>query len=340
MSEKVHIVELELLRKRIYENEIINWLFAKLGKYLRNKEIFHLALRFIFNKNITKMPDDDPIFITSESKIADEQLEVDLKFHNIHLQKIPIFLNEQFNKALTLFNIQKKNVLEDKHIKITENCKEGIIIYGNRQYQDISNLAKKNPDKVNYALALNIRYTYLTLTTNGLARDFKGMGYKTNQSTEGFASAFNRYFDNYCSAFPDLESVFGSRGSFFDTKTWSTDIVYINPPFDEVLMSLSMQRIYQYLRENPESKIKFIFTLPNWPNWDSLEQLKKSEWTIDSKVFLKSERELPFIDYMNDCIIIYPCDIAEVYLQGGKRDVSGEKDVSGDELQMFKELKL
>jgi len=43
------------------------------------------------------------------------------------------------------------------------------------------------------------------------------MGYIKTDGFEIFASAFNHYFDFFHSAFPDLETPFGSLGSFFST---------------------------------------------------------------------------------------------------------------------------
>ena len=52
---------------------------------------------------------------------------------------------------------------------------------------------------------------------------------------ECFASPFNCYFSQYCSAFPDIDCYFGSRGSFFDFKPKSGSF-QANPPFSEEVM--------------------------------------------------------------------------------------------------------
>lgn len=317
------IVERELLRKRLYEDNILGWLVKQLPG-LRFKEVYHLLLRYIFNKNITKLPTDDPVFIVTRSPIAEDQLRKDFIYNNkqsynntqsyntrdkitADCNVIIEELEKRFNKCATQMN--DKNIRTDRNVSLTD---KGKIMYGTWLYTDISGLAKKNPEHIGYALALNIRYTYLKLLNHGLARTFDDMGYKPSDATEGFASAFNHYFDRFCSAFPDLERPFGSRGSFFDNNEWETYEVFVNPPFDESLMTCAMNRIYDYLK-TAKTKHRFIFTLPNWDNYPELEALKVSPWTVSSRVYKKGE--LAFIDYMNNKNIIYPCDIAEPVLE-------------------------
>ena len=301
------LVERELLRKRLYEQNIIQWLITKLPQ-LRYREVCHLALRYIFNKNITKSPKDDPVFITTKSPIAEIQLEKDFLYRNIQIDSKDIINGLEKRLFDSASQINDKNIRPDRKIHVSD----GKIIYGTWKYTDISDLAQKYPSLTNYALALNIRYTYLKLLNHGLARTFDDMGYKSQTSTEGFASAFNHYFDNFCSAFPDLERPFGSQGSFFDNIKWKTKEIFINPPFDESLMTCAMEKIYNYLEKEDEYH-KFIFTLPNWDNYPELEALKKSKWT--TTVIVHKKGELPFIDYMNKKNIIYPCDIAEIILE-------------------------
>eukprot|EP00116_Pleurobrachia_bachei_P004422 sb/3464684/ len=56
---------------------------------------------------------------------------------------------------------------------------------------------------------------------------------------ECFASPLNCYFSQYCSAFPDIDCYFGSRGSFFEFKPKSGSF-QANPPFsEEVMMAMA-----------------------------------------------------------------------------------------------------
>ena len=301
------IVNRELSRQRLYKQNIIEWLCRELPQ-LKYIEVCHLVLRYIFNKNITRKQTDDPVFIVTRSPLAESQLRKDFNYSKIKLDSDKI-INELEKRISRCANYMVVSThFKDGNISV-EN---GSIYYNKKVYSDISGLATKFPTFANYALALNIRYSYLHLLNHGLARQFEIMGFKPQESTEGFASAFNHYFDRFCSAFPDLEKPFGSMGSFFDTTNWETDVVYVNPPFDETLMNTAMERIYKYLQEDNTHR-KFIFTLPNWDNWPELEALKTSQWTTSLTIYKKGE--LPFIDYMNNKKIIYPCDIAEIVLE-------------------------
>jgi hypothetical protein len=312
------IIERELLRKKLYEEHILKWLVLVFPSFTY-KEVCHLALRYIFNKNITKKEGDDPVFITTRSLIAETQMRKDIIYNKLNIDPQKIINGFEDRIRFSASQIDDTKIKNDS--LVTMNRKK--IIYQYKKYNDISSLALKNPQHIDYVLALNIRYTYIKLMNHGLARKFDHMGYTPQESTEGFASAFNHYFDKFCSAFPDLEKPFGSQGSFFDFTGWTTDTVFVNPPFDESLMTCAMERIYDYLLDQNDNsydeKRKFIFTLPNWTNYPEIEDLKISKWTTLSHVYKKGE--LPFIDYMNNEKIVYPCDIAEITLQANKKRV-------------------
>ena len=190
-----------------------------------------------------------------------------------------------------------------------------MIVYGKWKYPDIANLAKKNPAYIRHALALNIRYSYLNLNNHGLARNYVDFHLTPQQATEGFASSFNHYFDNYYSAFPDLESVFGSRGSFFQVKSptqFTTSIVMVNPPFDVGIMDETLKRVRNWVASG-DCNHKYILTLPNWTDYVSLNEAKSDPNTQQVTVYPKGD--LPFIDYMNHNMIIYPVEICELQIQ-------------------------
>lgn len=303
------IVEDELYREFLY-SKILRKLSEDL-KPLKFKEISHLLLRYVFNLITERDDSDDPVFILKESNIAIEQLKGDFEYFRI--RKDYILYNKKiqkyFKQALIDFKVYKDKNIIDEEINIDN---KGLILYKNMSFVDISDLASKFPNYANHALALNIRYNYLKLTTHGLARDFKGMGLKKNDATEAFGSAFNHYFDEYCSAFSDLESVFGSKGSFFTMQDsdWKTKIIYVNPPFDATLISFIIDRVKSFKKKINNT---FIFTLPNWNDFPALDGLKK-EAGIDNSIVYK-KNGLAFIDYMEQGKIIFPCDIAEITLK-------------------------
>mmetsp|Transcript_24517 Transcript_24517/g.60087 ORF Transcript_24517/g.60087 Transcript_24517/m.60087 type:complete len:653 (+) Transcript_24517:48-2006(+) len=83
---------------------------------------------------------------------------------------------------------------------------------------------------------------------------------------ECFASPFNCRYKQYCSAFPDLETKFGSLGSFFDDASffpWQGSFE-ANPPFVPELMSAMNDKL-QRLLENPKAKaLSFLVIVPVW----------------------------------------------------------------------------
>lgn len=312
------LIETELLRKRIYEKEFIDWATKEIPE-LKYKEICHILLRYLFNKIISKTDEEDPIFIETRSILAEEQLKKDFVYNKSSRdpQKFIDQLEKKFSLGAT---VMAGEVLRpDRKVSLSGDK----IMYGTWKYDDISSLAKKNPESIKYALALNIRYNYLKLTTHGLARVYKDMA-KPSEGCEAFASAFNHYFDRFCSAFPDLETPFGSMGSFFNKREWPISKIYMNPPFDESLMTHAMKQVMVYCRES-KTEVEFLCTFPKWDAFPGLDIFRKCEWMRVVNVYEKGE--IPFIDYMNDERIIYPCGIVEVIVGRKKKSVLKEAQI-------------
>ncbi|CAL8102082.1 unnamed protein product [Orchesella dallaii] len=104
---------------------------------------------------------------------------------------------------------------------------------------------------------------------------------------ECFASPLNCYFRQFCSAFPDIDGYFGSRGTFLDYKP-VTGSFQMNPPFSEDLMDAAITHAENLLAGTKES-ISFIIFVPEWSeekeNIDSSEvecpwikRLSNSRW--------------------------------------------------------------
>jgi len=327
------IIERELIREKLY-NDILLSLKNYMGPFLKNqrpnnkwsdKEFNHLLLRFLLNKIITKTDNDDPIFIYNTSKFAENQLIMDNNYSGLNFNPTQLMslLDNLFKSAYD--TLQQTNILDDDIPTLSNNK----IIYKNIEYDDIAKLAENNPEYISYALALNIRYKYIHLESHGLARQYELMGFNQEDACEGFASAFNHYFNTYCSAFPDLERPFGSIGSFFNQKldTWNKYIVFVNPPFDQNLMDVVFDKIIHFLKdaddrrsqsnEDTTSKLMpydhhYILTVPNWPDWKGLYDFKMNKWMYMAGIYLKGA--LPFINHMDTSDKpIYPSDIAELF---------------------------
>jgi hypothetical protein len=358
-QQNTKIIETELLRKRLFQ-EILDKISDKLKNYLQSKEIQHLLLRYIFNKIIERRPYNDPVFIHEYSDICYLQVEKDFEFKDIKIntKEFVDYLDNLLKISETQIKYDIDNNLINNDKTIIFNSETNLLSYDNKLYKNISNLANNNNSEIYcYSIALNIRYSYLHLSTHGLARDYYKMGYNKTDGFEIFASSFNHYFDFYHSAFPDLEKPFGSLGSFFEsvepvllkcaiqnviysinnnintkneqfkecffmsdiykknTKScyykssknrYKNKVMFVNPPFDMVLMSIVFF-VFEYLN----IEYKTIFTVPNWGNFLFLDKIKTHSRTKKTIIYPKGT--LKFINHMNNKKI-YPCDIAEIYL--------------------------
>jgi len=92
---------------------------------------------------------------------------------------------------------------------------------------------------------------------------------------EGFASVFNSQIlplrGQFCSLFPDIEGVFGSRGSFFDQTFVGRTIV--NPPFVESVLLEVAKKILTALKSR--NKVTFYVIFPNWDGKKGIKGVAK-----------------------------------------------------------------
>ncbi|XP_037535640.1 mRNA (2'-O-methyladenosine-N(6)-)-methyltransferase [Nematolebias whitei] len=79
---------------------------------------------------------------------------------------------------------------------------------------------------------------------------------------ECFASPLNCYFKQFCSAFPDIDSFFGSRGPFLSFSPISGSFE-ANPPFCEELMD-AMVTHFEDLLDQSSEPLSFIIFVPEW----------------------------------------------------------------------------
>lgn len=68
---------------------------------------------------------------------------------------------------------------------------------------------------------------------------------------ECMASPMNCYYRQFCSAFPDTDSYFGSRGSFLDFQPVSGSF-QVNPPYSEELIEATLRHIDRLLSHSAE----------------------------------------------------------------------------------------
>lgn len=108
---------------------------------------------------------------------------------------------------------------------------------------------------------------------------------------ECFASPFNCYFRQYCSAFPDIDSYFGSRGPILEFKPHCGSFE-ANPPFCEELMDAVVTHFERLLDDTIEP-LSFIVFLPEWrdPAPPALLKLEASRWKRKQLVVAKLEHD-------------------------------------------------
>lgn len=88
---------------------------------------------------------------------------------------------------------------------------------------------------------------------------------------ECYASPLNRRLPAFCSAFPDTDRHFGSRGSFFDF--WPTAGSYeCNPPFDNRSINACLEHVLRVLEHADGlpaggSPLSFVVTVPTITPW-------------------------------------------------------------------------
>lgn len=83
---------------------------------------------------------------------------------------------------------------------------------------------------------------------------------------EAFASPFNRnmLYPIYYSAFPDVDSAFGSSGSFFDAEL-PRGVALCCPPSDSAFLDSTARFISALSQRESCSSTSFVVVVPDWP---------------------------------------------------------------------------
>lgn len=95
---------------------------------------------------------------------------------------------------------------------------------------------------------------------------------------ECFASPLNSYFKQFCSAFPDIDGFFGSRGPFLSFSPVSGSFE-ANPPFCEELMDAMVTHFEGLLTRSTEP-LSFVVFVPDWrePETPALTRMESSRF--------------------------------------------------------------
>jgi len=108
--------------------------------------------------------------------------------------------------------------------------------------------------------------------------------------TECFASPLNVDVNtrHFCSAFPLVDCVFGSRGSFFTQSetTFLAGTYEVNPPFIEEIMYATVLKITSVIiKADASIPLRFCIFLPKWDDTAAVEYLRFLEKENDSVVY-------------------------------------------------------
>jgi len=121
---------------------------------------------------------------------------------------------------------------------------------------------------------------------------FKLLREQLGVRTELFASPLNHHLDNYYSLFPDNDTLFGSRGDFFQSS-WNDfregGIYEANPPFIESIFVRTSQILIHYLNNAIDQGVhlSFIFIMPAWLDSFGYQRLRASRFLFKELIFQK-----------------------------------------------------
>uniref|UniRef100_A0A8B9KFT8 mRNA (2'-O-methyladenosine-N(6)-)-methyltransferase n=1 Tax=Astyanax mexicanus TaxID=7994 RepID=A0A8B9KFT8_ASTMX len=107
---------------------------------------------------------------------------------------------------------------------------------------------------------------------------FEALNKQFGVSFECFASPLNCYYKQFCSAFPDIDGFFGSRGPFLSFSPVSGSFE-ANPPFCEEFMD-AMVTHFEDLLEKSSEPLSFIIFVPEWrdPPTPALTRMESSRF--------------------------------------------------------------
>ncbi|CAB1315554.1 unnamed protein product [Coregonus sp. 'balchen'] len=114
---------------------------------------------------------------------------------------------------------------------------------------------------------------------------FEALNKQFGVTFECFASPLNSYFKQFCSAFPDTDGFFGSRGPFLNFSPASGSFE-ANPPFSEELMDAMK------LLEKSSEPLSFIIFVPEWR-----DPLTPALHRMETSAFRRHQMSVPAFEH-------------------------------------------
>jgi len=306
-------------------------------------DIYNILPRWLMNNvnNTSK----DPVLPLNKTKINNKQFIGDILFNYPNISKNEIQnIIDYFNLpsvCKTIFNELKQYEKNNKNVKesvliINKQNKEHFVIL---QFDNTIPISVKIPqilyDRIvvkmkkqglqdihyidTFVFCLLVRYNTLDSSNQQLANNPAFYAYLNKHygiKHELFASGLNSFFPNFCSLYPDLERILGSKGSFNDFSL--IDGFYVaNPPFDEQIIINMVKRLFTFLRDD-NNTLSFFITIPsNWDNFVGLDMIKSSPFLTYYRIIPKHKAK--YFNYTTNKYI-FPCSVAFIILQnnGGR----------------------
>lgn len=207
-------------------------------------------------------------------------------FKNKLLKNIKKHINDK-----TEVTVKHSDELVNFYVSIDNNKNkhktyQKIYTLNDKFYDRLNMLSPKHHDNLDmYVISLLKRYEYfsterfgITLSANEIYDFIKISGYEDN-TLEAFAGSLNSNLKNYCSLFPDIESYFGSKGSFFKypLDKCEYNIIISNPPYITSVMHLYAKKILQYM-DTCKNAVSII-VIPDWRSRKEYESDKNIQFT-------------------------------------------------------------
>jgi FkbM family methyltransferase len=192
--------------------------------------------------------------------------------------------------------INARLTIVPRDIDTTARCIGGDLLYGSQYNKRISFELKKLLKSASCSDVVRLSMRYDAIMSGGQQwampkAHIDHLYDKWNVRGEGFASPFNSRLmgkdgARFCSLFPDLETQFGSAGSFFNTPLTGNWVV--NPPFIESIMVRAFRRIVAQLESHEEKQVFFVI-MPAWRDSPAYTVLHESKYNMD-ELFLRRGR--------------------------------------------------
>lgn len=194
---------------------------------------------------------------------------------------------EYENQSYRISNIylDKLKALYMKHNKVDSlvdlESKEGQVFLSR-----VFSLISRYESYFKNSIELNEGYGFQAAIPEHVFREMKRL---FDVTEEMFASPFNCFFANYCSAFGDTDVFFGSRGSFFDYNPIEGSFE-CNPPFSTDIYERMLSHI-ENLLSNSSNPLSFIIFIPERINGEDLnvDRIRKSKFLRETFIVLYNQ---------------------------------------------------